>query len=55
MSEEVLLISNLTAQCKWLLRAISDRLLGSSLRIACLMKSSRVRRTILSVIGMRKG
>lgn len=27
MSEEVLLISNLTAQCKWLLRAISDRLL----------------------------
>ncbi len=29
MSEEVLLISNLTAQCKWLLRAISDRLLGS--------------------------
>jgi len=31
MSEEVLLISNLTAQCKWLLRAISDRLLGDPL------------------------
>jgi hypothetical protein len=28
MSEEVLLISNLKAQCKWLLRAMSDRLLG---------------------------
>ena len=28
MSEEVLLISNLKAQCKWLLRAMSDRLLA---------------------------